>query len=288
VLGGIEAGGTKIVCGVGTGPADLRAVTRFPTTTPAETIARAVAALAGHDVEAVGIASFGPLDLDPASPGFGRVTATPKPGWEGTDVAGEVKRLLGVPVAIDTDVNGAALAEWRWGAARDLDTFVYLTIGTGIGGGGMVNGDLMHGLSHPEMGHMLVPHHPDDPFPGACPFHGDCLEGLAAGPAIEQRWGRPAGSLGVDTGAAVALQAHYVAVAVVELVTIVSPRLVILGGGVMKMPGLIDEVRRRVPALLGGYFPRPADRIDRFIVPPALGDDAGVLGGLALAGRAGP
>ena len=191
IVGGIEAGGTKFVCAVGTGPGDLRAVERFPTTTPEETLGRAIAYFRDRPVAAVGVGSFGPVDVDPDSPTWGHVTSTPKPGWQGADVAGGVARALGVPVGFDTDVNAAALAEHRWGAAQGLDTFVYLTVGTGIGGGGLIAGRRLHGLTHPEMGHIRVPRVPGDDFAGVCPYHGDCWEGLASGPAIEARWGPP-------------------------------------------------------------------------------------------------
>jgi fructokinase len=202
LYGGIEAGGTKFVCAVGSGPHDVRAEARFPTTNPAETIGRAIDFFrrqAGPGLAAIGIASFGPVDPSPGSPTFGYITTTPKPGWANTDLAGPVGRALGVPVGFDTDVNGAALGEYRWGAAQGCDTFVYLTVGTGIGGGGMAGGKLMHGLLHPEMGHMRLPHDlAADPFPGICPFHSDCLEGLASGPAIEARWSQRAETLPPD------------------------------------------------------------------------------------------
>ena len=187
VYGAIEAGGTKFVCAVGTGPDDIRAITRFPTTSPEETLGQAIAFFREQPepVAAIGIGSFGPVDPRPGSPTFGYVTTTPKPHWSNTDVAGAIGRELGVPVAFDTDVNAAALGEHRWGAAQGLDTVVYLTIGTGIGGGAMINGQLVHGLLHPEMGHMPLPRDPErDPFVGACPYHGDCWEGLAAGPSM--------------------------------------------------------------------------------------------------------
>ena len=192
--GGIEAGGTKFVCAVGTGPDDLRAVEQFSTTTPEETIGRAVAYFKrkqdqGESLKAIGIASFGPIDPNPNSPTFGYITSTPKAGWSHTAFAGIIKKELNVPVGFDTDVNAAALCEHKWGAAQGLDTFIYMTVGTGIGGGAMVNGKLVHGLVHPEMGHIRIPHNlEDDPYKGICPFHGDCLEGLANGPAIEDRW----------------------------------------------------------------------------------------------------
>ncbi|WP_420455655.1 ROK family protein [Rubrivirga sp.] len=282
IVGGIEAGGTKFVCAVGTGPGDLRAVERFPTTTPEETLSRAVAFFERQPepVAAVGIGTFGPADVDPDSPTYGRITTTPKPGWRGADVAGAVGRALGVPVAFDTDVNAAALGEHRWGAARDLDTFVYLTIGTGIGGGGFVGGRRLHGRTHPEMGHVRVPRHPDDGFEGVCPFHGDCWEGLANGPAIEARWGQPADRLPPDHPAW-PIEAHYVALGIVNLVLTVSPRRVILGGGVMNQRHLFPLIRQEVQALLGGYVDLP-DSLDDLIVPPALGGRAGVLGAIAL------
>lgn len=204
LIGGIEAGGTKFVCAVGSGPNDIRAEHRFPTTTPEETLAQAIAFFQAQEGEhgriaAIGIAAFGPLDPNPASPTFGYITTTPKPGWANADVVGVIKTALGVPVGFDTDVNGAALGEHRWGAAQDVDTFIYLTIGTGVGGGVMVNGRLLHGLIHPELGHISLPHDwAQDPYKGRCPYHGDCLEGMAAGPAIGERWGQPAFELPAD------------------------------------------------------------------------------------------
>lgn len=294
LFGGIEAGGTKFVCALGTGPGDVRAETRFPTTTPAETLGRAVAFFreARHThgpPAAVGVASFGPVDLDRRSPTWGFVTSTPKPGWARADVAGAVGRELGVPVAFDTDVNGAALAEWRWGAARGLETFVYVTVGTGIGGGGMAGGRLLHGLVHPEMGHMLIPRDGvADPFAGCCPFHGDCLEGLASGPALEARWGRPAEELPEDH-AAWALEAEYLALLAVNLTLILSPQRIVLGGGVMERGRLFPLIRRRTRERLNGYVRSTAfaEEMGSYIVAPALGARAGVLGALALASRGG-
>jgi fructokinase len=287
LYGGIEAGGTKFVCAVGSGPDDLQAEERFPTTTPEETIARAIEFFRAQQFPllAVGIASFGPVDPNPASPTFGHITTTPKPGWAHTDIVGAVRRALGVPVGFDTDVNGAALGEHRWGAAKGLDTFIYLTVGTGIGGGGMVNGRLIHGLMHPEMGHVRIPHDlAQDPFPGTCPYHGDCLEGLAAGPAIEQRWGRRGETLPHDHPAW-PLEARYLALGLVNYIVTLSPQRIIIGGGVMEQPQLFPLVRREVQALLNGYLQVPAilEDIDGYIVPPALGRRAGVLGAIALA-----
>lgn len=292
LFGGIEAGGTKFVCAVGSGPDDLRNEIRFPTTTPQETIGRAIAYFQEQaqaaPLAAVGIASFGPVDLQPGSPTFGYVTSTPKPGWAFADFAGAVQRALGVPVGFDTDVNGAALGEHRWGAAQGLDTFIYLTIGTGIGGGGIVSGRLIHGLVHPEMGHIRIPHDRQrDPFPGRCPYHGDCLEGLACGPAMEDRWGRRAETLPADHPAW-ELEAHYLALALNNFICTLSPQRIILGGGVMAQPHMLSLVRREVLQLLNGYVDSPAilQHIDSYIVTPGLGNRAGVLGAIALAQQA--
>jgi fructokinase len=287
LFGGLEAGGTKFVCAVGTGPDDLRAETRFPTTTPAETIRQAIEFFQPYrgQLTALGIASFGPVDLNPHSPTWGYITSTPKPGWANTDLAGPLRRALGVPVGFDTDVNGAALGEHCWGAAQGLDTFIYLTIGTGIGGGAMVGGRLVHGLLHPEMGHIRLPRDPQrDPFPGVCPFHGDCFEGLAAGPALEKRWGARAETLPADHPAW-ALEAHYIALALTSYICTLSPQRIILGGGVMAQPQLLPQIRAGVQALLNGYIQAPAllYSMETYLTLPALGNRAGVLGALALA-----
>lgn len=284
--GGIEAGGTKFVCGIGDEQGELVAEVRFPTTHPEESIRRALDFFReGPPIAALGIASFGPLDLRASSPAWGHITSTPKPGWSGTDLAGPFREALGVPIAFDTDVNGAALGEQRWGAAQGLDTFLYLTIGTGIGGGGMAGGRLLHGLVHPEMGHILIPHDRErDPFPGACPFHGDCWEGLAAGPAIEARWSARGETL-PDDHPAWALEAHYIALGLANLALAHSPQRIILGGGVMARKGMFAKVRREFIERLGGYVRAPEilDSVETFIVPPGLGDRAGVLGAIALA-----
>lgn len=289
ILGGIEAGGTKFVCAVGTGPGDVRSEIRFPTTTPEETIGRAIAFFEEqarqNELAAIGISAFGPVDPNPSSPTFGFITSTPKPGWTNADLAGAVGRALGLPVGFDTDVNGAALGEHRWGAAQGLDTFLYFTIGTGVGGGGMVGGKLMHGLLHPEMGHMRLPHDwQADPFKGVCPFHGDCFEGLAAGPAMNARWGQPAETLPADHPAW-QLEAHYIALAMSNFIVTISPQRIILGGGVMSNPIVFPAVRSQVLELLNGYVQSPAilQHIDKYIVPPGLGNRSGVLGAFALA-----
>lgn len=287
-LGGIEGGGTKFVCAIGTGPDHLVAETSFPTTTPTETIGKAIDFFQSHQatapVAAVGIASFGPVDPDPSSPGYGYITTTPKPGWAHVDFLGPVQAALGVPCGFDTDVNGAALGEYRWGAAQGLDTFVYLTIGTGLGGGGMVNGQLMHGLMHPEMGHMVIPHDWDaDPYAGFCTYHGDCWEGLAAGPAIEGRWKFKAEQL-PPGHPSWHLEAHYLALGLVNIICILAPQRIIMGGGVMKQAHLFPKIRSKVQLLLKNYIHHKAilEEIDQYIVPPALDGRAGVLGAMAL------
>ena len=293
LLGGIEAGGTKFVCVVGTGPDDIRAKARVPTTSPDETLDgvlrffRAQAAQHGP-LTAIGIGSFGPVDLNPASPRWGFITSTPKPGWASTDVAGPFRREFAVPVAFDTDVNAAALGEWRYGAAQGLDTFLYLTVGTGIGGGGLVGGRVMHGLVHPEMGHVRVPHDLSaDPFPGVCPFHGDCLEGLASGSAMAERWGQSADTLPVEHPAW-ALEARYLALALQGFVCTLSPERIVMGGGVMDHSQLLPRVRRQLKALLNGYIQAPEvlDDMDGYVVAPALGHQSGVIGALVLAAQA--
>jgi fructokinase len=277
IVGGIEAGGSKFVCAVGSQPDDLH-VGEVPTTTPEETIQRTVAFFQDHPPGgAIGIGSFGPIDPNLTSPTFGYITATPKLAWRNFDFAGAIRDALGVKVAFDTDVNAAALGEFRWGAAQHLDTFLYLTVGTGIGGGGMVNGRLLHGRTHPEMGHIRIPHDRDrDPFPGCCPYHGDCLEGLACAPAIRARWGQ-AGETLPDDHPAWDLEAHYLALGIVSLICTLSPQRIVLGGGVLSRKKLYPLVESKVSALLNDYVEAPE------IVPPLLGARAGVLGAVALA-----
>ena len=292
LYGAVEAGGTKFVCMVGTGPGDMREQARFPTTSPEATLLETVTFFRSAEsrlgkLSAIGIASFGPVDLHPDSPTFGFITSTPKPGWANVDIVGTLRDALGVKVGFDTDVNAAALGEWRWGAAQALDTFLYLTIGTGIGGGGMVNGRLMHGLVHPEMGHVRIPHDLEtDPFAGTCPFHGDCLEGLASGPAMNARWLQPAEQLPADHPGW-ALEARYLALALVNFICTVSPERIVIGGGVMSSGRLFPLIREQALELLGNYVraPQLLNGIDDYIVPPWLGEHAGVLGALALAQR---
>ena len=291
MLGGVEAGGTKVVCVIGTGPDDIVASTRIDVTDPAATLGTAVAFFVdavreGERLEAIGIGSFGPIELRPGHPRRGMITSTPKPGWSGTDVVGPFA-TLGLPIGLDTDVNAAALGEGRWGAARGLDTFVYLTIGTGIGGGAVVAGRLLHGLGHPEMGHVPVPRMDGDAFTGSCPFHGDCLEGMACGPAIAARFGARAEELGArEQAEAVALVAHYLAAGCRALVYSLAPQRIIVGGGLSMLPGLLERTRAELIAQLGGYPDLPEHAAEGFLVPAQLGTWAGPAGTLILAEQA--
>ncbi len=289
LFGAIETGGSKVICAIGTGPDDIRDRIRIPTTTPSETLAEVNDFLLRHHrltpLAAVGVGSFGPLDLRPDSPTYGYVLETPKPGWPNTDLLGPIRKALNVPVSLDTDVNAAALGEHRWGAGVGLDSLVYITIGTGIGGGAVVAGRPVHGASHPEMGHARIPHDRSvDPFEGFCPYHVDCFEGLAAGPALELRWGIPGESLPEDHPAW-PLEAGYLAAGIANIVLVLSPQRIVVGGGVMQQLHLFPMVRERVVRLLHGYgiTAEIVNAINDYIVPPALGDDSGITGAFALA-----
>lgn len=292
-FGGIEGGGTKFVCAVGTESGEILAETRYPTTLPDETLAQAVdffnkQTQTHGPLAAIGIASFGPLDPQPESATFGHILLTPKPGWSNANIVGSLRAAFDLPIGFDTDVNGAALGEWRWGAAQGLDTFIYLTIGTGIGGGGLVNGELMHGLLHPEMGHIPLPRDRElDPFEGVCPYHGDCFEGLANGPALEARWGQKAETLPPDHPAW-ELEAHYIALALRSYICTLSPQRIVLGGGVMEQAQLLPLIREKTLATLNGYVQAAQilEQIEEYILPVALEGKAGILGAFVLAERA--
>jgi fructokinase len=288
-LGAVEVGGTKVLCLVGSDPDHIVAQVRIPTGKPAETLAQVLAFFqqevsSGGPLAAIGIASFGPLELRRSHPRYGFITTSPKPGWSYVDMVGPARRALGVPVGFDTDVNAAALSEGRWGAARGLDTFVYLTVGTGIGAGAMVEGRIIHGLVHPEMGHLSVPHQAGDHFAGHCPFHGNCLEGMASGAAIAARWGRPAEQLDGDKlRAAIRLEAAYIAAGLRNIVYAIAPQRIIIGGSVTRLPGLFPLVRANFCEALAGYPVLTEHAAGDFIVPPALGPLAGPAGALVLA-----
>jgi fructokinase len=293
LYGGIEGGGTKFVCAIGTGPDNIRAEARIQTTTPEETISQVVDFFKHQEaslgkLSAIGFACFGPLDPNPASPTYGHILPTPKPGWSGADVVGMLRSAFDIPIAFDTDVNGAALGEWNWGKAQGLHTFVYLTIGTGIGGGAFVEGKLLHGLLHPEMGHIPVKHDlKKDPFEGVCPFHGDCFEGLASGVAIEARWGQrsntlPPGHLAWE------LETDYIAQALASYSFMLSPQRIIVGGGVGTVPHLLPKVQKKTRELINGYIQSDVilKHIESYIVSPGLGNRSGILGAIALAKEA--
>ncbi|PYP87930.1 MAG: fructokinase [Candidatus Angelobacter sp. Gp1-AA117] len=286
-LGAIEAGGTKFACAVGTPAGHLIHETTIPTTTPEETLKQVIEFLRSHsrNLAAVGIGSFGPLQLNPGSAKYGYITSTPKPGWSNFDLAGTIRNAFHVPVILDTDVNAAALAESRWGAAQGLRTFLYGTVGTGIGGGAIVEGAILHGRTHPEMGHIRVPHDRSrDPFPGTCPYHENCLEGLASGTALEARWKVSPATLPRNHPAWV-LEAEYLALACVNWMCTLSPQRVILGGGVMQQKQLFPLICERVARLMNTYMDtsESADNLGSFIVPSPLAGNAGLLGALALA-----
>jgi fructokinase len=275
LYGAIEAGGTKFVCGAGTGPGDL-VTTTIPTTSPEATVHAAIEWLrerSSGNLKAIGIGSFGPVDLK-----TGFITSTPKAAWRNYDLAGAIREALGVPVAFDTDVNAAVVGEARWGAARGVSNCLYITVGTGIGGGAIAAGNILHGLTHPEMGHVRIPHDwAEDPYAGACPYHGDCLEGLASGPAIEKRWGSRGEDLAADHPAWT-LEGWYLALGMANFVCTLSPERILLGGGVMRQTHLYEKATAAMDRILAGYV----ERLPR-ICAPGLGDKAGVLGALALA-----
>jgi len=290
VFGAVEAGGTKFVCAIGTSPDDLDTV-QISTTSPEATTKQAVDFFRERSrgsLRSVGIGSFGPVDLHPLSPTFGYITSTPKAGWQNFNLLGAVREALSVPVGFDTDVNAAALGEARWGAAQSLTDFIYLTVGTGIGGGALVNGQLLHGLVHAEMGHIRIPHDRQrDPYAGSCPFHGDCLEGLASGPAIEARWRTRASDLPADHPAW-GLEAHYLALGLANWVCTLSPQRIVVGGGVMEQGHLFPIIRRELARLLNGYVRAKelTDDLQAYVVPPKLESRAGICGALFLAERA--
>jgi fructokinase len=289
LYGAIEAGGTKFICATGSDPDHIRTEVRFSTTTPDETIDRCLAFFCEQStatpLTAIGVAAFGPVDLDPASPAYGYITSTPKPGWAQTNLLGRIRDGLNLPAGFDTDTNAAALGEYKWGAGQGLDDFIYLTIGTGIGGGIIANGKLVHGLVHPEMGHILLSHDfKRDPFEGFCPYHKDCFEGLATGPALAARWKCDPETLPADHPAW-ELEAHYIALALSIYVCTLSPKRIILGGGVMHQTQLFPMIRAELQKLLNGYVRSNviAKHMDEYVVAPGLGNHAGIGGALALA-----
>lgn len=282
-IGAVEAGGTKFVCGIGDEHGNVEERISFPTEQPEKTLQQVIDYFKNKQVEAIGIGTFGPINIDPSSPQYGFVTTTPKPGWSGYDFLGTLKKEFQVPFGWDTDVNAAAFGEATWGAAKGLDSCVYYTIGTGVGMGVYTEGRLVHGLIHPEGGHVLVRRHPEDTYEGFCPYHGDCLEGLAAGPALEKRWKVKGSELSADHKAW-EMEAFYLGQAVTSTILMLSPKKVILGGGVMHQRQLFPLIHAEVLRNLNGYVSHEAllQSIDSYIVSPGLGDNAGLCGSIAL------
>ena len=286
---GIELGGTKIVCGLATEAGEVVERVRFDTSGPEHALPRAQEVLDRFAHEhgpfaGLGIGTFGPVHLNADSSDYGSIGATPKLAWRGCDILTFFTARNAVPVALDTDVVAAAFGEARWGAARGAGSVVYVTVGTGIGAGVLVDGVPLHGLMHPEVGHIRVPRAAADDYQGGCPHHGDCIEGLAAGPAIQARWGAQLGELG-SAHAAFDMEAHYLAHLVVNSILFYSPQIIVMGGGVMSNEALFPRIRERAQSLLNGYvaLPEVEERIDEMIVPPGLGDNAGILGAAAMA-----
>jgi len=288
--GAVEAGGTKFVCAIADHTGRVHAEERFATADPASTLAATLSFLRACSADvgcltAIGVGSFGPVELDRNSVRYGYIGRTPKAGWSGVDIAGTLAREFSCPVGFDTDVNAAALAEHRWGAATDVHTLVYVTVGSGIGGGAFIDGKPIHGLMHPEIGHMYPRRHPRDlGFMGICPFHGDCLEGVASGPAIVARTGAQLSELDA-AHPQWEFQADYLGQLCAQLVLMLSPQRIVMGGGVMTQTQLLAPIRRRLQHWLRGYVDRPQilSAIDSYVVSPGLGARAGVLGALALA-----
>ncbi|WP_445490870.1 ROK family protein [Niallia sp. 03133] len=287
LLGAIEAGGTKFICAVGHANGEIKERISIPTTTPEETMPDVLAFFQKHQVEAIGIGSFGPIDVDKKSKTYGNITTTPKLPWKDYPLLEEVRKTFSIPVGFNTDVNAAALGEAILGAAKGLDSCLYITIGTGIGAGAYIQGELLQGLTHPEMGHILVRRHPQDTYKGRCPYHGDCLEGLASGPAIEARWGTSAKNLS-DKEEVWDMEGYYIAQALMQYILILSPKKIILGGGVMNQSQVFTSIHKYLGDFLNGYlvFPELSSEMEDYIVKPGLGDHAGITGALLLAERA--
>ncbi|SFC21311.1 fructokinase [Alkalibacterium subtropicum] len=280
MLGAIEAGGTKFVLAVSDNNLEHVEKISIPTTTPEETFDKVFEFFDNYTLEAIGVGSFGPIDVNKNSTTYGYVTSTPKLAWQNVDFLGKLKERYDVPVSWTTDVNAAAYGELKKGAAVGNGSCLYLTVGTGIGGGAVINGEPLEGYGHPEMGHIPVRMHEDDTFDGACPYHGNCLEGLAAGPAIEKRYDKKAQYL-EDREDVWKIEAYYLAQALMTYTLTLSPEKIILGGGVMKQTQLFPLIRDEFARLINGYVATPA--LEEYIVSPGLKDNAGITGCLLLA-----
>lgn len=283
LFGALEAGGTKMVLALGNENGEILEQISIPTQTPDTTIPKIIEYFKDKNIEALGIGSFGPIDLDKKSPTYGYITSTPKLAWLNYDIVGNIKKELNIPIGFDTDVNGSALGEATWGSTKNADSSIYITIGTGVGVGVYQNGGLLHGMLHPEAGHVLLSKHPEDTFEGFCPYHPNCFESLAAGPAIEKRWGKKAIDL-KDNLKVWELEAYYIAQALVGYILTLSPHRIVLGGGVMHQEQLFPLIRTQVKELLNGYLNTPQlEDMDSYIVPAALNDDQGIMGCIQLA-----
>jgi fructokinase len=286
---GIEGGGTKFVCAYGSNPHNLKDRVLIKTQSPEITLQELIEYIRSVQkqcaIQAIGLAVFAPIDLDPASVTYGYITSTPKKDWEYCNIVGALQTIFHLPVGFDTDVNGAALGEYRWGAAQGVKDFVYLTVGTGIGGGAIMNGKLVHGAMHPEMGHLLIPQHKNDSFEGVCSYHSNCLEGLASGPAILKRWGVNDASRLSEDHAAWDLEAYYLGVGLANIIMTCSPEKIILAGGVMHHNGLLPKIHRVVLNCLNGYVSckKMVNHIAEYIIKPGLEDNSGICGAIALA-----
>ena len=283
IIAAVEAGGTKFICGLGTEDGKIISRINIPTTTPEETMSKVIEYFKDKEFDVMGVGSFGPIDPVKGSETYGYITKTPKAYWSDYNIIGELKKHYDVPMEFDTDVNGAALAESWWGAGKGLKNVMYVTVGTGIGAGAVVNGTMLQGLTHPEMGHIFIKRHPEDTYEGNCPFHKDCLEGMAAGPAIEKRWGKKGHEL-ADNERVWDMEAYYLAQALMNYILILSPQRIIMGGGVMKQQHLFPRIRKYVQEFLNGYVQKKEilEKIDEYVVYPGLGDEAGFVGSIAL------
>ena len=286
LLGALEAGGTKMVCAIGNEKGEIWDQVSIPTEIPAITMPKLIAYFREKEIEALGIGSFGPIDPDRQSSTYGYITSTPKLSWANYNIVGEFKQSLHCPVEFDTDVNSSVLGEVTFGSARGKDSVLYLTVGTGIGAGIYVEGNLLHGMLHPEAGHILLRKREDDNYQGKCPYHDSCFEGLASGPSIEERWGQR-GEFLSDREEVWDLEAYYIGQALTDYILTISPQMIILGGGVMKQTSLYPKIRGYVTAFLNGYIKTDELKdMERYIVPASLGGNQGIMGCLALARQA--
>ena len=282
-LGALEAGGTKMVCAVGNESGEILDRISLPTETPDITMPKMIGYFEKNEIEALGIGCFGPVDLNRNSETYGYITTTPKLAWANYDIVGTFEKALHIPVGFDTDVNGAALGEATWGCTQGLENSMYITIGTGVGAGIISNGKLLHGMLHPEAGHILLSRHPQDTYEGKCPYHKTCLEGMAAGPAIEGRWGKKGAQL-ADRKEVWELEAYYIGQALVNYILILSPERIVLGGGVTHQEHLMPLIREEVRRQMAGYIQTgQMEDLEHYIVLPSLNDNQGIMGALKLA-----